>query len=139
MHFIFKAYMWQLRTSFSNTITGWICLLHYIMKTDYPPSKYYLGFAVFGFIADAAGHFYYLGRDPITSVLCVTLQFIQLIHVLLVYDIVKKDDPSFLKLIPSFGDFLQRKFAKDTISNNKKYKKKVKTKKTHRKNKRKKV
>ncbi len=133
MHFVFKLPMWQLRTSFANTITGWLCLLYYIHKIDYPPSKYYLGFAVFGFIADAAGHFLYLSMDFLTSVLCIILQFIQLIHVILVYDIVKKDDPLFLPSIPSFSEYIKKNFSKNNISTRKKYKKKIKQKKTHRK------
>lgn len=134
MHFVFKLPMWQLRTSFLNTITGWLCLLYHIRKNDYPPSKYYLGFAIFGFIADAAGHFLYLSMDLLTSILCVILQFIQLIHVLLVYDIIKKDDPSFCKALPSVEEFIAKNFSNIKSNQHKrKYKKKTKQKKTHRK------
>ncbi len=163
LFFVFKTPYGQIRTSFFNTILSWLVLLIYIVKTDYPPSRFYFGFAVFGFLADAAGHFLYLGIENITSILCVTLQIIQFIHVLLVYRCMRKANLSIFEkpkdifntdqrktnLITNLKNFYNKtktqslktinKFIKTKILKTKPrqkkitYKKKKRTKKTHRK------
>ena len=111
----------------------------------------YLGFAVFGFLADAGGHLVYLNVDYVTSFLCVTLQIIQLTHVILVYRVLKKANVPILvfhspsqflntaenqlKTISNKINFIVNKkiLKKPEITHSTKYKKKQKTKKTHRK------
>lgn len=151
LYYIFQIPGGQVQTSFFNTIISWIILLVYILKTDYPPSRMYLGFAVFGFLADAGGHLVYLNIDYVTSILCVTLQIIQLTHVILVYRVLKKANvPVFvfyspsqildtaenkLKTISNKISFILNKkvLKKPEITHSTKYKKKQKIKKTHRK------
>lgn len=152
LYFVFQTSYGQLYTSLINSILCWLPLLYYVAKPGYPPSRYNLAFAIFGFLADAAALLVYLDEDYFTCFLCIALEIIQFIHVILAWRVLKKanvkliESPEVMRryVIKRKADFrsymlMLNKYLKSKLlpesnnQNRRKYKKKTKNKKTHRK------